>query len=42
VTSTTPDDQLEAVTAYLDDVITLCEDLTDAASEIMARVLPQG
>lgn len=40
VVSTTPDDQLEGATAYLDDVIALCEDLTDAASDVMARVLP--
>jgi hypothetical protein len=40
VISTTPEDQLAGVTSYLDDVITLCEELTEATSEIIAQVLP--
>lgn len=41
VVSTTPTDQLEGVSSYLDDVIALCEDLSDAVSDVMAHVLPR-
>jgi len=39
VVATTPDDQVEGATAFIDDVIIICKELASAVDEILTAVL---